>query len=343
MVLILGAIGAAGTLPYHRLHPLLHRHPMEDQASELSFDELYDRAYAAWDRGELKDASNGFAELLRREPDNPNFHYMQGLAHKYLRDWRTSLHHNLRSQALREEKCESSLWNAGIAATALGDWAQARHSWAACGIKVPDGDGPVDADFGVVSIRLNPWGRGETLFARRIDIVRARLLNVPLPESGYQFGDIVLHDGAQTGSRFDGEVKVPVFNAMARLAPSEFKTFTAFVSCDDKAGIEELLSSSAPGVAYIEDWTDSVQYYCLRCSYNVPHRHATTDEAGSWEPDRNLGFAAQSRQLVEALLARWVRSGEGRSLDGIEFKEVAETEPEDGQVWWQEPSFDEDK
>lgn len=52
---------------------------------------------------------------------------MQGLTHKYLRDWPVSLHHNLRSQALRDERDEASLWNAGIAATALGDWAQARR------------------------------------------------------------------------------------------------------------------------------------------------------------------------------------------------------------------------
>ncbi|WP_147653654.1 tetratricopeptide repeat protein [Vulcaniibacterium gelatinicum] len=315
---------------------------MQDAFAELDTDTLHERAYEAFDHGRLHEASRLFAALLARAPDEATYHYMRGLAHKYLRDWPVSLQHNLRALALHEEPDEAALWNAGIAATALGDWPTARRQWAACGIRLPEGEGPVEGDFGIVSIRLNPWSHGETLFARRIDVVRARLLNVPLPESGYRHGDIVLHDGARTGERRCGDRTVPVFNALERLARSEFQTFTVFLACDAPEDLASLLEARVPGIAEIEDWTDTVVHYCLRCSYGAPHRHASAAEAGrigAWRAERNLGIAAQGRASVMRLLERW--KGRGRRVDGVELREADIPQPEDGHVWWRGPE-DED-
>lgn len=264
-------------------------------------DALYDAAYSAFDDGRLAEASALFARMLEGRPDAAELHYMRGLAHKYLRDWSVSLAHNLRALEL-DGFDEAAAWNAGIAATALGDWDCARRLWRECGIALPEGQGPVEGDFGLVSIRLNPWGAGETVWARRIDVVRARLLNVPLPESGYRFGDIVLHDGASTGGRRMGERTAPVFNALQRLQKSDFRTFVAFVSCDSAHALEPLLEARAPGLGYVEDWTGSVAHYCLRCSHGTPHRHADDEAPLPWKRDRSLGIAAQGRRTAEKLL-----------------------------------------
>ncbi len=308
--------------------------------TDLTPDDLKDRAYAAFDAGELSDASLHFAALLERHPGSHNFHYMRGLIHKYLRDWPVSLQHNLRAIETSNEQDQASLWNAGIAATAMGDWVTARAQWRACGIAIPDGEGPVETDFGVVAVRLNPWSAGETLFARRIDVVRARLLNVPLPESGYRFGDIVLHDGASTGQREIDGGTVPVFNVLQRLIPSDFRTHTVFVGCDDTADTQILLDSTLPGIGYAEDWTHSIVHYCLRCSYGTPHRHDTAVGENGWNPDRNLGIAAQSRASVDRLLDQWVAGGQGRRVDGVETREHDAPLPEEGQLWWRGPEED---
>lgn len=298
---------------------------------------LAQRAYDAFDNGKLDEASHRFAELLARQPDKASYHYMRGLAHKYLCDWPVSLQHNLRVQELEEHFNEAAAWNAGIAATALGDWAQARRQWAACGIRVPEGDGPIEGDFGLVSIRLNPWDAGETVFARRIDPVRARLLNVPLPESGHRLFDIVLHDGARTGERrIEGGV-VPVFNALSRLAPSDLRTFVVFARCDAPDDIEALQEASLPGIGYVEDWTHSIAHYCLRCSHGSPHRHDDEAQDGDWNQDRNLGIGAQSRVAVEKLLADWVARGTGRRVDAIEEREHPAPARVQGHVWWRGP------
>jgi len=313
---------------------------MSDAIAVPHDEALEARAYEAFNRGDLADASRHFGELLERQPDARHLHYMRGLVHKYLRDWPTALRHNLRCQALDEELNEAAAWNAGIAATALGDWPQARAQWQRCGIRVPEGDGPIDDDYGLVSVRLNPWGDGETVFARRIDVVRARLLNVPLPESGHRLFDIVLHDGAKTGERELSEGgTVPVFNALARLAPSDFRTFVAFVRCESEADIDALTDATLPGIGYVEDWTHSIVHYCLRCSYGAPHRHGDPDDE-AWAPDRNLGIGAQSKAAAVRLLQDWSRGGRGRVVESVEEREVAEPAPGDGSVWWREPDED---
>lgn len=306
---------------------------------EDEFKALHERAYAAMDRGALAEASRDFDALLRREPGDDAYHYMRGLAHKYMLDWPVSLQHNLRAIELADEDNEAQHWNAAIAATALGDWSQARRLWTACGIRVPEGDGPIEDDYGVAVVRLNPWHDGETVFMRRIDPVRARLLNVPMPESGHRFGDIVLHDGASTGHRFDGERQVPVFNELARLVPSEFQTFVVFVSCAGREDLQPLLRATAPGLGYAEDWTDTVQYYCMRCSYGTPHRH-DHDDTDDWQTDRNLGIAAQSRKSVEKLLRDWAASGPDRHIEGIETREAEVPPLGHGYVWWRGPEED---
>ena len=300
--------------------------------------ELHQRAYKAMDSGALADASHAFDALLKSKPKNATYQYMRGLVHKYLLDWPTSLRHNLTAIELLTEVGEAEHWNAAIAATALSEWSQARKLWAACGVHVPDGAGPIEHDYGVAVVRLNPWGEGETVFARGIDPVRARILNVPFPESGHRFGDIVLHDGATTGHRFDGNgSKVGVFNELARLIPSEFQTFVVFVRSASRDDLQALLAATAPGLGYAEDWTESVKFYCLRCSYGTPHRHDTPTSADEWQPDRNLGIAAQSRKSVEKLLKDWVGKSRNRSIDGIETRECKPPERVDGHVWWRDP------
>ncbi len=296
------------------------------------------QAYAAYDEGDLAGARAHFEALLAVAPDAADYHYMQGLVCKYLRDWPTSLHHNLRSLALRTESDEASHWNAGIAATALGDWPQARRQWADCGIDIPEGDGAIDARFGVASIRLNAWDNGETLFGRRIDPVRARLINVPLPDSGYRYGDIVLHDGASTGQRRFHQSIVPVFNAMQRMETSEFPTFAVFATCPQRSDLDALMEGRLPGIAFIEDWTESIVHVCLRCSYGAPHRHRdgeATQGDDVWRAERSIGVAAQSRHSVTRLLERWVSKRRGRRLDAIESRNIAPSPPPtSGQRWW---------
>jgi len=304
---------------------------------------LHTAAYEAYGTGRLSEASGLFARLIETYPGVPHYHYMRGLVHKYLRDWPTSLAHNLESLALHDAEAEgedeASLWNAGIAATAIGDWQQARRSWEKCGIALDTSEGPTARDLGYVSVRLNAWAQGETLYAHRFDVARAKIENVPLPESGFRFGDIVLHDGASTGSRPWGDGHVPVFNVLQRLEQSEFQTFAVFANCDAPSDAQALIDATAPGIGMVEGWTASMTTFCLRCSYGAPHAHRKDEgSGGDWERDRNFGVAAQSRAAVVRLLENWAAGSPAtRRIDGVETRACAIPEPEDGVVWWIAP------
>ncbi|HAL22767.1 MAG TPA: hypothetical protein DCP40_08575 [Stenotrophomonas sp.] len=309
---------------------------LDDETLE-KLQALEARAYAAFDDGDLRDAASLFGELVEQTPQIPHLHYMRGLAHKYLRDWHASLRDNLQSEQRRDAFDEATAWNAAIAATGAGDWAEARRQWNRCGITLPEGEGPIKGNFGVACVRLAPWSDAEVVYMTRIDPVRARIDNVPLPESGFRFGDIVLHDGASTGHRTYGGQDVPVFNAMQRLQRSDMATFTVFVHCDSADDIAALEAMTLPGIGMVEDWTANVRRLCRRCSYGTPHQHgneATPDDDGTWKRERDLGIAAQGRAAVEKLLATWTAAGPGRVLEAIEQREHALSDPQPGQVWW---------
>ena len=318
-------------------HDNTDRSDLRDDDAGDEREALEARAYTAFREGDLAQAAMLFGELIAIAPGVAYLHYMRGLAHKYLRDWPASLQDNLQSQALRDDFDQGSAWNAGIAATGAGDWAEARRQWRRCGIALPGDDGPIEGDFGVACIRLNPWASAETVYMRRIDPVRARIDNVPLPESGYRYGDIVLHDGASTGHRAYGERQVPVFNAMQRLQPSDMATFTVFVRCASADDIAALQALTRPGIGLVEDWTASVRRLCRRCSYGTPHQHddeAQSAEDSGWTRERDLGVAAQGRAAVETLIADWIAAAPGRVLEAIELREHPLSAPEPGQVWW---------
>lgn len=303
--------------------------PSDDRA--LSPEQALHRdAYDSFDAGRLDAAANAFARLFAIDPSYAPYAYMLGLAHKYRFDWAASLAANLRSQALRDTLDEASVWNAGIAATALGDDAEARRQWARVGIRLPEVPG--DAAFGDACARLNPWADGEVVWIRRLGPCHGRVLSVPLPESGWRHGDIVLHDGASTGRRRDaGGHEVPVFNAMQRLARSPFRTFSVFVAAPSAARLAPLLTAGAAGIGHVEDWTGSVATLCRRCSYGLPHVHHDADATG-WRDQRTLGIAAEDRAALDAMLATW--PGAGVVVEAIDDREFASPAPADGQVWW---------
>src|SRR6187549_3641708 len=147
---------------------------MDAQGDEIR--ELQRRASAAYESGRLREAAQLYGRLVQLRPGRDAFHFRLGLAHKYLREWPLSLRCNLEALALGKQHDEGASWNAGIAATALGDWAQARRQWRNCGINIGSGADPIEENFGPIGLRLNPWSGSETVFARRIDPARARII-----------------------------------------------------------------------------------------------------------------------------------------------------------------------
>jgi hypothetical protein len=229
-------------------------------------------------------------------------HYNLGLIHKYASEWQRSLQCNQRAVELDPED-QGAWWNLGIAATALGNWPEARRAWRGYRIDIGAGDGPVDYPCGRNPIRLDPKGSPEVVWSDRLDPARATLRNVPFPESGFRWGDVVLNDGAPNGYRMLDEKEVPVFDCLALLQASPYSTFIAKADAPGEAA-DALAGLAAERDLAAEDWNTSIQVLCRACSEGRPHGahdHAPAPMKGA----RKIAIAARSIKDAEQLLADW--------------------------------------
>lgn len=229
--------------------------------------------------------------------------YNLALLHKYKGRWSDSLACGL--EAVRRDSTDGDAWwNLGIAATALGDWNQARSAWENCGVDLPEGAGPIEVNFGLVPIRLEPDTRGEVVWCDRICPARAIVRNVPLPESGFYYGDLLLHDGAPTGSRMYQGREVPVFNALERLQRSQFRTYVLDLpqsSREQRAALSDVAFDSG---SWAEDWSESVKFLCRACSLGLPHDEHDS-ALRSTRPNLAVAAAARNEIDLKDMLERW--------------------------------------
>ncbi|MCE0538052.1 hypothetical protein LWF15_21390 [Kineosporia rhizophila] len=309
---------------------------------ELSDRQLMARYRSVHPEIDADDNPQGRAELLaalaeeatRRRPDDDSFWYDRGMYAKWRADWAHSAEFSRRALELipdhhRQE--QPAAWNLGIAATALRDWPTARAAWETFGLVLPCAALPneaVTADFGPAPVRLNAEPRfagqeplsidgqvweTEVVWTQRLCPARAQIVNVPTPQSGHRFGDIVLHDGDPVGSRrIDGQ-EVGVFNEIMLWERSTVPTLTAQVVAPAPDDVEEL-TDLLPAA---EDWGQTVRMLCTACSEGnaVPGHDHSADEV--WAPEREVGISAEPDEARE-VLERWASDAEGRAVRALE-------------------------
>ena len=293
------------------------------------------RAYRRALRGGDDAAAERLArQIVEQDPSDGAMWFDLGLAAKRRRDWPAAIEHNERALALATDPAEEpAAWNLGIAATAVGDWARARRAWSAFGITVPPGDGPLEMRLGHVPVRLNPGATElgeeplvldgvvhdpEVVWAERLSPAHARVVNVPTPDSGHRWGDVVLHDGVPDGERFDGHHWVPVFDELAVLERSPHATWAAQVTAPADADLDDLVELVDGIGRAAQDWTSTVRPLCAECSRGRPeqhghdHGHGHDVDAG---PGRLVGLAGSHDELTDVLLA-WAAGRPARSSRG---------------------------
>ena len=255
--------------------------------------------------GDRAGALAKYRAALELDLDRPSTLYNVGLIYKYQSAWRESFRFNKRAYELRPDD-EAAAWNLAIAATALRDWRTARSVWSSLGMKITPGDTPVEDDLGRTPVRLNSEDDAEVVWARRIDPVRARLTNIPFTDSGFRYGDLVLHDGAPVGYRTNDGREYPVFNVLQLFEASSFNTYEADIIAPSQADVEALETICDQAGIAMEDWSRSVRILCKACSEGRPHEHH--DSAGKdegWKVERRIALATVSDSQVESVLDAW--------------------------------------
>lgn len=253
-----------------------------------------------------------YEHALRSAPEWYALHLNLGIACKHTGDWARSLESSLRAYELDPERAGSgTLWNAGIAATALADWSRARWAWDQLGIPIPAGEGPIDLNIGTTPIRVAIDDTPEVVWCHRIDPARAWIESVPTAESGRRYRDLLLHDGEPRGKRWNGHELLSVFDELTLLERSPFLTYGVDVRAPQKGDLEELFRTVAQqSDSALEDWTASLEIICKQCSEGVPHAHREEPEP-PWVPERHLGVATTD-DAVFGLIASWAKASGGR-------------------------------
>ena len=274
---------------------------------------LFRDARKALDAGDTDRAIGLYEELTTLAEGDSHAWFNLGLAYKFKADWPNSARCNRRAAELDSSNKEA-FWNLGVASTAERDWPTARWAWRNIDMDPGVGDGPAEMTLGPSPIRLNPGGNGEVVWGDRIDPCRARIVNVPLPDSGHRWGDVVLHDVVPRGERESWGKTWGVFDELIRMDPGVFLTLESEVTAPteaDKTALEAVFEREDLGV---EDWTSNVRWICQQCSLSSPHEHTTLHEVSPiWVTTRRYGFAGPESRLLE-LLRGWANAGDGRAF-----------------------------
>jgi hypothetical protein len=261
-------------------------------------------------------AASYYGEAIRLDPQLHIAWFDLALIHKWSGNWEEAFTCNLRAAELVGEGAdEPAWWNLGIAATALHRWEVARRAWRVYGVAVPKGAGPIEGDYGIGAVRLNPDTEGEVVWGHRVDPARMRLVSIPFPASGHRWSDIVLHDGAPNGYREVDGHQHAVFDELVRWAPSGVPTVEASVSAGSAEEVEELLALVEAAGYAAEDWTRGVRMLCRRCSEGIIHaEHSPAALATGRE---HVVAIAAPLSVARGILATWT-ARPGRTCHTIE-------------------------
>lgn len=267
-------------------------------------------AYEAWDAEDFDTAAGALAEVVTLPGgDQRRYWFDLALAHKFRRDWQAARSAGLAAADRGvDSEGDPTWWNLGIAATALRDWTLARRAWRGYGIEfdsaIRGGNGPIDADLGLTPLRITGRHAPEVVWARRLCPARARLVSVPLPDSGRHWGEVVLHDGVPNGTRSWQGRSCPVFDEIELFEPSDTPTFSVRLDAAED-DVEALIDRFLHAGWGVEDLAD-VRMLCASCSegdVDASHDHER-GEAGqiliAAPPDRVTSTLAEWRSVDPA-------------------------------------------
>jgi tetratricopeptide (TPR) repeat protein len=282
-------------------------------------NKLLDLAMDLEKEGKSKEAIEVYLEIIKVAPSWATPYYNLGLMYKYRGDWQNSLIFNEKAVKL-DPVDKPSIWNWGIAATALKDWKTARKAWRKFGIPIPFGDENAELRMKIGATPMRLKENSEVVWVIRIDPARAIIDNVPTPESKRRYKDIILNDGAPNGMRkYDGK-DFPVFDELELVEASTYSTFSAWVSVLRPESLDTLEKALEEKDCGFENWTKTIRTICKQCSEGTPHEHHDKALTKKVETGQYLlGLAAKNETDLRHILRTWAL--QTRS-DILEFDKV---------------------
>lgn len=263
-------------------------------------------------KGDMDGAVRVYEQAIREFPNDAALYFNLALIHKSKRNWQKCYDLNQKAAEFDPDD-QPTWWNLATAATVLGDWRTAKKGWRFFGVNLPDNDDPIKLNLGITPIRLST--NREVVWSQRIDPARARIVNIPLPQSQRRYGDLILNDGAPNGERVLEGRRYFVFDELQLLEKSAFKTYSFQTDEDEKWKMDVLESLCETHGCQTEDWRNSYRTLCKKCSEGVVHSDAEHDEDLQSVRDFRVALAAPDLKTAERVLRDWAKDASARFSD----------------------------
>lgn len=218
-----------------------------------------------------------------------------GEIYKYRQEWKPALYYNKKAVSL-DAGNQSAWWNLGIAATAMKKGRLARNVWAKFGMSADE------PSLGPVSVRLHSQGQFEILWASSLGPARAVIRNIPHPNSGRRYGDIVLFDNAVRGHHTSDAYRLPVFDELGLLKRSHYKTFSCVLQSPDSRDVKTLQRLCREENLGFEVWANASRAFASQYFGDTPEYYFHNFEA---QPELLVAVASPDKESALEVLDSW--------------------------------------
>ena len=186
-------------------------------------------------------------------PGDMSAQFNLGVIHKLAGEWAESADAFRRVLQFRSDD-SASLWNLGIAQTALSQFDGARKTWQSLGIDVPDGEGDFGVEGELIPVRIRtPKAAPEVVWARRLCPARARLKGIPLRYDQGCYNDEVLIDGVTDGEAVMDGKAIPIYNVLASTKSGSLRPYGLRIQAET-IDLEGLVARLNADVIPHADW-----------------------------------------------------------------------------------------
>lgn len=261
--------------------------------------ELFEEALEYENRGDAYNAIKLYKKVAKMAPQWAPPCRRLGMIYKYRLEWKPALYYVKKSLAA-DPGNRSAWWDLGIAATALRKWRLARNVWNKFGESPSAGWRP-----GPVSVRLSYDKRYEILWADSIDPARAVIQNIPHPDSGRQFRDIILYDRVVSGHHVVGRKRFPVHEELGLYKRSGYQTYSCTLETGNSSDVRILENLCREADLGFEVWSNAARQFSPGGEEPVPEYYDPGLLSDTPEPDLRVALAARRKKHITEVLRSW--------------------------------------
>lgn len=178
----------------------------------------------------------------------------RGLAVIYSRrqEFKPAFHYWSKTVAIDADD-RDAWWQLGLAAVALKRMRTALTVWCKFGFDKLDHKRPL-------GLQLTHLDGFEILWMEALDPARARIVSIPHPGSGARYRDLMLYDRrGQRGYNVVQRRRVAIYQAVARLKRSPYRTFSCLLHTGDEAAVNQLEKLCYEAGLGFEIWSNAIR------------------------------------------------------------------------------------